>query len=208
MEYFFTTCKIVRLCTLAFLLPAAFLLACEGEKDSSMAEIETVSETNEKDQQPSYLAATVNDTLAARLSKWLREEYLAEDLPIMQASDRKFQLHPTDLNNDGTDEIFIRFISPYFCGTGGCTLLLLNNQPAVITRFTVTRPPIFVEPTRKNGWHILLVKDDTVFKELVYQNGSYPANPSVLPQAPYDAPSGHARLIFAELPQPPKTYSF
>jgi len=72
----------------------------------------------------------------------------------------------------------------------------LDKYGEVITKFTVTRAPIFVESTKENGWALLLVRDSGVFKELKFNDGTYPSNPSVLPKAPYDAPSGHAQVMF------------
>jgi hypothetical protein len=53
-----------------------------------------------------------------------------------------------------------------------------------------------------------LVKDAGVFKELTFENGSYPSNPSVLPKAPYDAPSGHAQVMFDDSFYKSKTFEF
>ena len=50
----------------------------------------------------------------------------------------------------------------------------------------------------KNDWKILTVKSGNEWKELDFSNGKYPSNPSILKKAPYDAPSGHAELIFGE----------
>ena len=121
---------------------------------------------------------------------------MKDELSFLEPKDRKFQFYKIDLNNDGNEEIFVRLMSSYFCGSGGCTFLLLDKYAEVITKFTVTRAPIFVESTKVNGWSVLLVRDAGVLKELTFENGSYPSNPSVLPKAPYDAPSGHAQLMF------------
>lgn len=189
------------------------LPACQPEKQdeattTAIKDTVALPEPSPAQNKPGYLAATVNDSLAEVVGRWLREYYLQEEISALQADDRKFQLYPIDLNKDGKQEVFIRFLSPYFCGSGGCTFLLLTDQLKIITRFTVTRAPIFVEPTLKNGWPILLVKDNGVFKELVYKEGSYPPNPSVIPKAPYDAPNGHAQVLFGEQAQPPMTYTF
>ena len=140
----------------------------------------------------------VKESSVEKIKAFLTDTYLKNDLEILQDIDRKFQYHEVDLNHDGKNEFFVRFMSPYFCGTGGCTFLLLDSDLKLITKFSVTRAPIFVEQTDKNDWAILLVKDSGVFKELIYENGTYPNNPSVLDKAPYDAPSGHALVMFDE----------
>ena len=155
-----------------------------------------------------FATQRINDELAEKVAEYLTTDFLKDDLPIMEKSERKFQMYQVDLNGDGNKELFVRFFTSYFCGTGGCTILLLDKNMKPITIFTVTRPPIFVEKTKVNNWAILLVKDSGVFKELIYKNGSYPSNPSVLPRAPYDAPSGHAEVLFDENYSKAKTYEF
>ena len=156
-----------------------------------------------------YAKQSVDDELAKKITAYLINDYLKDDIKFMDKRDRKFQLYKVDLNGDGKDEVFVRFLTSYFCGTGGCTFLLLSNDLKPITVFSVTRAPIFVEHgTKYNGWAVLLVKDSGVFKELKYKNGKYPGNPSVLPKAPYDAPSGHAEIMFDEDFSKAKTYEF
>jgi hypothetical protein len=196
-----------------FLLATAhfILVGCNANQNTSTGEPERQDTTNSSAVLPANQVSSLPDSISENVKKvrdFLALDYLAEDLPYLEDSDRKFQLYFTDLNGDSQDEIFVRFLSPYFCGSGGCTFLILSPDMKLITRLTVTRAPIFVEKTKENGWSVLLVKDNGVFKELTYENGSYPANPSVLPKAPYDAPSGHAEVLFDERFSPPKTFTF
>jgi hypothetical protein len=46
-----------------------------------------------------------------------------------------------DLNNDGKKEIFVALVSPYFCGSGGCTLLILNPDFTLNSRMTLVNFP-------------------------------------------------------------------
>lgn len=155
-----------------------------------------------------YVSQSVDEDLANNLRNFLVNDYLKNDISLLQKSDRKFQFYKVDLNADGNDEIFVRFLTPYFCGTGGCTFLLLDKYGEIITEFTVMRAPIFIESIKENGWSLLLVKDSGVFKELKYKNGTYPSNPSMLSKAPYDAPSGHAEVLFDNDFGNAKTYQF
>jgi len=155
-----------------------------------------------------FVTQSTDQQTADNIKSFLVHDYLKDDLSFLQAIDRKFQFYRIDLNGDGNDEIFVRFMGPYFCGSGGCTFLLLDQYGEIITRFSVTRAPIFVEPTKVNEWSLLLVKDAGVFKELTFQDGSYPANPSVLQKAPYDAPSGHAQVMFHDELYTSKTFNF
>ena len=196
-----------------FLSIFLLILSC---KNQTKEKVQSASETtdsiaikNEKNQEKSIYAPQSTDLQTANnLKNFLTLEYLKDDLESLKANDRKFQFYKTDLNNDGKEEIFLRFMGPYFCGSGGCTFLLLDKYGEIITKFTVTRAPIFVEPTKTNDWSLLLVKDGGVFKELTFKDGSYPNNPSLLDKAPYDAPSGHAQVMFDDEGFPCKTFEF
>lgn len=190
------------------------ILSCKGEIQKSNETnrhkvIDTVVKNEVKTVGSStFVAQSTDQQTAANIKNFLVNDYLKDDLSFLQAIDRKFQFYKIDLNGDGNNEIFVRFMSPYFCGSGGCTFLLLDKYGEVITRFSVTRAPIFVEPSKVNGWSLLLVKDSGVFKELTFQDGTYPSNPSVLPKAPYDAPSGHAQVMFHDELYVSKTFEF
>jgi len=158
--------------------------------------------------QEEFVPQSTDEQTANNLRNFLTNDYLKDELQFLEPDDRKFQFYKIDLNADGNEEIFVRFLTPYFCGTGGCTFLLMDKYGEVITKFSVTRAPIFAETTKVNGWSLLLVKDAGVFKELKFNEGTYPSNPSVLPKAPYDAPSGHAQVMFHDDLYKSKTFDF
>jgi hypothetical protein len=183
----------------------------EVNTDIIQAEIDPESKTNSEQKSLSFEFAkqSVNDKLAIEIKNYITTKLLTiEDLKLISEDQRKFQIYQIDLNNDGENEIFVNFITSYFCGSGGCTILLLNNQLKPITKFTVTRTPLFAEQILKNGWRILLTKSEGELKELVYTDGTYPSNPSLIEKAPYDAPSGHSEIMFDINFSNPKTYNF
>lgn len=190
------------------------LLSCKKEisKQNTVKDLSTqdsiIRAIEKKVAQSEFVPQSTDEQTANNIKNFLINEYLKDDLQFLQPNDRRFQFYKIDLNNDGKEEIFVRFMTSYFCGSGGCTFLLLDKYGEVITKFSVTRAPIFVEPTKENGWALLLVKDSGVFKELRYNLGSYPSNPSVLPKAPYDAPSGHAQVMFDDEFYKSKTFEF
>ncbi|WKK66050.1 hypothetical protein [Lutimonas zeaxanthinifaciens] len=196
-----------------FLLLILAIFSCKNESkqkvQSNPETIDSIVKTDKKNQiQSTYVRQSTDEQTANNLKNFLSLEYLKDEQEFLQPSDRKFQFYKTDLNDDGNEEIFVRFMGSYFCGSGGCTFLLLDKYGEIITKFTVTRAPIFVEPTKTNGWSLVLVRDGGVFKELAFKDGSYPGNPSLLEKAPYDAPSGHAQVMFDDDNFPCKTFEF
>ena len=205
-----------------FLLLAFLATSCESQDKKESFEVpnpnqspaseETSNEGVEKPdaqtQDKEFFVPQSTDEQTANNLKSFLKNYVGSDYESLQDLDRQFQFYKTDLNEDGHDEIFVRLMVPYFCGSGGVTFLLLDKYGELITKFTVTRAPIFIEPSKVNGWSLLLVRDSGVFKELVFENGTYPSNPSVLPKAPYDAPSGHAELMFDENFAKSKTFTY
>lgn len=155
-----------------------------------------------------YIPQSSDDSLAAEISRWLQDDYLKDDMEMMREIARQYRYFAADLNDDGLNEIMISFIGPWFCGSGGCTMLLLDQEFNVITRFTVMQTPIWAEDDPNGNWKLLLVRSSGELKELRYENGSYPSNPSVVEKAPYDAPSGHALIMFDPDFAPAKTYGF
>ena len=196
---------------LFFLL--AFILSCKNEKrlDEINLEMPTtkVKESNSEIGSISegFMAFTINDSLAKEVGLFLKNDFLKSDYDILLDDDKKFQLAEIDLNNDGNNEVFINFFSRYFCGTGGCTLLLLDSKLTLITKFTVTQTPLFIQKEVENGWNTILVRFQDKFVKLVYDGSSYPSNPSVVTPVDY-APSGHDLVLFDDNYSPSKIYSF
>ena len=60
-----------------------------------------------------------------------------------------------DLNGDGQDEVFVYLLGSFFCGTGGCNLLLFSDTEdgyLLINEFSTSRIPIFVSDESTDGW--------------------------------------------------------
>ena len=197
-----------------FVCLSFLLISCKkvaettNETEATVAKDSIQTNNQETEMNAEFVRQSTDEQTAQNIKNFLTQDYLKDELSFLQPADRKFQFYKIDLNDDGNEEIFVRFSSPYFCGSGGCTFLLLDKYGEIITKFTVTRAPIFVEPSKVNGWSLLLVKDDGVFKELTFNEGSYPSNPSMLPKAPYDAPSGHAQVMFHDDMYLSKTFDF
>jgi hypothetical protein len=60
-----------------------------------------------------------------------------------------------ELRDDGTKEVLVYLSSDGWCGTGGCTMLILAPEGAsyrVVTKVPAVRLPIRVLDTKSNGW--------------------------------------------------------
>ncbi|CAN1213350.1 hypothetical protein TUMEXPCC7403_24305 [Tumidithrix helvetica PCC 7403] len=64
-----------------------------------------------------------------------------------------------DLNGDGKPEAIVYPQSSYFCGTGGCTLMIFQPDAQgyrLIGNIPVSRKPIIVTNQKTNGWKDLI----------------------------------------------------
>lgn len=88
-------------------------------------------------------------------------------------------------------QVIVYLAGPGWCGTGGCTALLLDPKGTtftVIDRFTLARLPIRVLPSTTNGWHDIAmpVEGGGAIGEhlaiLRFNGREYPNNPSMAPR--------------------------
>jgi heat shock protein HslJ len=60
-----------------------------------------------------------------------------------------------DLNADGKDEVFVYLLGSFFCGTGGCNMLLFTDNKGeyiLINKFLLTRLPLYISVEKTRGW--------------------------------------------------------
>lgn len=115
------------------------------------------SDTTQIEKTDDFNDATTNEETAQKISQFVKKQ-LKKDLPVMRENDRKFSFYEIDLNDDGRKEFFVSLAGSYFCGSGGCSFYLLNDDLTINTYFSVTNPPIFVSSQLTNGWHDLIFK--------------------------------------------------
>ena len=117
-----------------------------------------------------------------KIAYFILNQFLTEgDFRALDANDRKFQYEATDLNGDGINEYLVSFSSPYFCGSGGCNLLILDKNFNLITKFTITRTPVLVDSKTTNGWNDIILWSNGGYHRMKFnlRDKSYPSNPSV-----------------------------
>lgn len=120
---------------------------------------------------------------------------LKKDLPAMTADNRFFYYSAFDLNNDKKDEYFVGFSNPYFCGSGGCSGYILNNDGSLINAFTVTDFPIYVTTSVSEKFYDLIAVSGGKFHLLKFKNGKYPSNPSVQEVVKEEASRDSAKVL-------------
>jgi hypothetical protein len=95
-----------------------------------------------------------------------------------------------DLNADGIPDAIVYLTGRKWCGSGGCTTLILKQAGhswQIVTKITLTRRPIRVLEKVSNGWHSIGVWvqgggiKDGYESELNFDGISYPKNPTVTP---------------------------
>lgn len=206
----------LKLCSLVVI--SNLLLSCQPNRGNKAAQNQTTDSTITKPADTlqanspaaqtansGYAKETTNGKTAEMLKNFLLKK-LSNDLKLLAPSDREFSFYEIDLNNDQKPEYFISLQGRYFCGTGGCSYYLLNNDLSVNTYFSVTNPPIYRSSALSNGWHNLILQGKRnanggveTFIHLKYdkQKGKYPSNPSLVEQSNI-APSGHDYIMWDE----------
>lgn len=125
--------------------------------------------------------ATVDSSLEASLPKFIAA-WSKEESPRYRAAF-------VDLNNDGNTEAVVLMEGSDWCGSGGCTLLLLSRHRGdwkLVSKMTVTNPPIRVVQRSKNGWSSLgvTVRGGGIVPGyeaiLDFDGKRYPSNPSMV----------------------------
>lgn len=197
------TLRLVIITILTFVI----LLSCGKSTEKSQTVVKSDNETTVHKVNENFAVQSVDELMSKNISNFLTQSYLKNDIRFLSENDRKFQMYKIDLNSDGKEEYFVRFISSYFCGSGGCTFLLLDRYSEIITKFTVMRPPIFVSVEKENGWRKLMVESEGKFKELIFNGKSYPSNPSVVTDSKTN-PGSDFEILFGEKNLSAKTYTY
>jgi len=199
-------------------MSAVMLTACKKEEKKLEENTDPVISSSEGKAEDSaktdtaesgYSSDTTDNATAEKLKLYLRD-YLKSDLPSLETSDRQFSFYTVDLNNDKKNEYFISLSGRAFCGSGGCTFLLLSSDMKLINRFTVMRPPVFRSAVITSGWNDLILKSgNEKFRQLKWdaKAGKYPSNPSMVEETDM-APSGHDFIMWDDNFSKAKTFTF
>jgi hypothetical protein len=158
--------------------------ACQNTSTTNLgtASTDSVATNTTADSSLSYGPDTHRPETAKLVINTLATFYKSDiEKNLIDSFSRTFVFFEYDLNEDGRKEIFVSHTGPYFCGSGGCTLLLLSPDGKQITQFTVNRTPVIVLRERSKGWNDLLIESAGKLHLLQFDGKAYPANPSMAP---------------------------
>jgi len=168
------------------LLAAVIILGMISCQNKDKSEDKSIIKTIAEDTLSKTVAGTADvsdappkDDKTVELIQKQLNVLLKKDLPAMTKEDRFFYYEAFDLNNDKKDEYLVGFSNPYFCGSGGCSGYILNNDGSVINRFTVTNFPIYVTTSSTEKFYDLIFETGGKFHLLKMKGEKYPSNPSV-----------------------------
>jgi hypothetical protein len=153
-------------------------------------------------------------SLKAFLRGYLGKLYL----PFEVEEPTRYSSAWVDLTDDKAPDAIVYVTGRGWCGTGGCVTLILAPTHAsykLVTKVTITRPPIWVYVTKSHGW-----RDVGVWVQgggiepgyeavLSFDGKRYASNPSVPPAKPLTREIAgkvvisnndllHAKLLYAQ----------
>ena len=118
-------------------------LACAGSKGGD--EVVAPDNPPPPERNPAVEAAILRAT----------PDYNREMIEAGGGQQARYLFARADLNDDGRDEVFVYLLGSFFCGTGGCTLLVLTEAEdgyRVVNSFPTSRVPIVVGREKAHGW--------------------------------------------------------
>lgn len=123
---------------------------------------------------------TANQVSLSKSKAFLQQAFKDDiEKDLIDSLSRSYLHAQIDLNSDRKMETFIGLQGPYFCGSGGCTVILLDDTGKQITRFTVTDYPIWVSNEKSLGWNNLVFGSRGKQHLMKFNGKAYPSNPSL-----------------------------
>jgi hypothetical protein len=104
-----------------------------------------------------------------------------------------------DLSGHGRSEVIVHLWSGGWCGSGGCTTLVLEDRNGafrLVSEISISNPPIRVLTTRSHGWRDLgvMVSGGGIRQayetKLSFDGSTYPTDPTVPPAKPMAVQQG------------------
>jgi hypothetical protein len=186
------------------LITSLLILGCAG---NSNREAEISSPSPEATSVSVAATPVTSSNLETNFQQAIDEFMKTEDVPTDMTQDVLSEF--IDLNGDGDQDAIVVLTGSYWCGTGGCTMLVFQGGSGgfeLVSRSSLIRPPITVSDTQTNGWRDLIVTvsgggipSKTV--ALKFDGQEYPLNPSDQPPLSSDEPV-QGTIILSEGSEP------
>ena len=152
-------------------------------------------DTEMKAYQQGILKNRLNTTDRSRLKKVkevLDFGYTEEQLERLRFLELEIDID----NNYETREYLLYIMDSMVCGSGGCNLLIIDENGETRSNTTVVKLPIYMpvstveDMENKGEWKSLYVWSQG-FRKLTSQDGQYPGNASMAPEIPENELRGH-----------------
>lgn len=138
------------------------------------------------------------------LDAFVRAYAAPDETPARGEIEPRYAFALVDLDGDGRREAVVRLMSHDWCGSGGCTMIVLapvGRRYRLVSRTTITWAPIRALATRSHGWRDLAVSAaggglKPARARLRFDGKGYPLNPTVPPAIPMRRAEG--RLLIGE----------
>ncbi|WP_191117650.1 hypothetical protein [Vibrio campbellii] len=153
-----------------FLLGSLTLIGCSST--------DGISTDNADSQAPVELKSAD----AATIATWIDQSVLMPQGLSLETDKIRYVTGSADLNSDGIAEHLVLFQDRFFCGSGGCTAYMFDNNGKVLNRMSVTRTPIALIDSYSNGWQDFVVWSNGAYRQMSYNGESYPTSPSLEPK--------------------------
>ena len=100
----------------------------------------------------------------------------------------KYQIAEIDLNGDKKKDALVLLQDSYWCGTGGCSMLVFtnkNNNFKLISAISLVREPVIISETKTKNWRDIIVHvsgggGESKNVALKFNGSTYLTNPSLL----------------------------
>ncbi|RIW12863.1 hypothetical protein [Vibrio harveyi] len=124
---------------------------------------------------------------AATIATWIDQSILNQEGLSLENDKIRYLTGSADLNSDGVAEHFVLLQDRYFCGSGGCSAYMFDNNGKVLNRMSVTRTPVVLADSYSNGWQDFIVWSNGAYRQMSFNGNTYPSNPSLEPKIDRDA---------------------
>lgn len=131
------------------------------------------------------------------IAQWVEQKVLLpEGLPTDNSI--RYLNGSADLNGDGSLEHLVLMQDRYFCGSGGCTALIFNDEGKLIHTMTVTNTPILLSDSLHHGWKDIIVWSNNSYRSIEHNGTHYPTNPSLAPIIDRSETENEAKLLVVQ----------